>query len=363
MRNQSCLLAIEQGKAPFYQENKLTNPRREILTPYKPTFYHCISRCVRRAYLCGWCGLLKKDFSHRREWVQERLAVLVEIFAIELASYAVMSNHLHTLLHTRPDIAATWTPEEVALRWCKLFPKGQSLSGETIPLSLNSPIVKLIAEEPEKVEKCRQQLCCISWFNRCLNEPIARRANLEDDCKGRFWEGRFKCSRIDSPGGVLACGVYIDLNPIRSGLAETPETSDFTSIQDRIKTLTDACETTELESELSDMPLNKATPALMCTKHFTTNTLSTSDYIELVDLTGRSIKKGKRGSIPTQLEAVLTRLRLKTDVWHDNVNQFGRLFMRIVGDKDALTEAAVTAKKQWFKGKTSARIVFADSYC
>jgi putative transposase len=121
----------------------MTNPRREILTPHVPTFYHCTSRCVRRAYLCGWCGLLKKDFSHRRVWVQERLAVLLDIFAIELTSYAVMSNHLHTLLYTRPDIAETWSPEEVAIRWCKLFPNGKELDDTTSPISPASPAVKM----------------------------------------------------------------------------------------------------------------------------------------------------------------------------------------------------------------------------
>jgi hypothetical protein len=87
---------------------------------------------------------------------------------------------------------------------------------------------------------------------RVLNENIAREANQEDNCTGRFWAvlriltptalvasmhigNRFKSQAILDESALAACMAYIDLNPIRVGLAKTPEASTHTSIQKRIK--------------------------------------------------------------------------------------------------------------------------------
>ncbi|MBL1275311.1 MAG: hypothetical protein COB30_004435 [Ectothiorhodospiraceae bacterium] len=76
----------------------------------------------------------------------------------------------------------------------------------------------------------------ISWFMHILNETIARKANAEDNCNGRFWEGRFKSQTLFDESVPAACMTYIDLNPIRAGMAKTPERSDHTSIQKRLST-------------------------------------------------------------------------------------------------------------------------------
>jgi len=69
---------------------------------------------------------------------------------------------------------------------------------------------------------------------RCLNEPIARRANAENQVTGHFEEGRFRWQLLPDDRAVLAAMAYVDLNPVRAGMAETPAASDHRSIKQRV---------------------------------------------------------------------------------------------------------------------------------
>jgi len=210
----------------------MTAPRSDTVNDLEEGIYHCISRCVRRAYLCGEDPLTGKNFDHRKEWVRNRLKLLCKVFAIEVLSYALMTNHQHTLIRTRPDLVTEMSDEEVAIRWLTLYPKKRDKQGRAKAPSEKE--IKEITVDKELLKKLRLRLSSVSWFMKCLNEHIARMANREDECKGHFWDGRFKCKRVEDNAGVLACSVYIDLNPIRAGIAKTPEESDFTSCQERI---------------------------------------------------------------------------------------------------------------------------------
>jgi hypothetical protein len=75
------------------------------------------ARCVRRALLCGADPYTGQDFSHRKEWILDRMRELAGLFAVEVCGYSVMSNHLHPVLRNRPDIAEQWSDDEIALRW------------------------------------------------------------------------------------------------------------------------------------------------------------------------------------------------------------------------------------------------------
>jgi hypothetical protein len=152
--------------------------------------------------------------------------MLVNHFAVEVLAYAVMSNHSHFVLWVRPSVAAGWSAEEVARRWLSVF--GKRVDGPT-----EQDIVQAVANA-ERIEIWRGRLGDVSWFMRCLNEWLARKANAEDECTGRFWEGRFTSQLIEDEGALLACMAYVDLNPVRARMAGSLEESRLTSVHDRI---------------------------------------------------------------------------------------------------------------------------------
>ncbi|WP_235902075.1 transposase [Alcanivorax sediminis] len=189
--------------------------------------YHCICRCVRRAFLCGKDHYSGQDYEHRRQWVVDRLSVLAEVFAIDLCAYAVMSNHYHLVLRINQQKALSWSDREEAERWMQLFSgplivkrwlKGEAEDAESL-------------KAEEIVFQWRERLYDMGWFMKCLNEYLARRANEEDCCKGRFWESRYKCQALLDEKAVLQCMAYVDLNPVRADMAGSPITRLSSSVQ------------------------------------------------------------------------------------------------------------------------------------
>ena len=209
--------------------------RGQIVVEDQVGVYHCIARCVRRAFLCGTDPYTGKDYSHRKEWILDRMRELAGLFAIEVCGYSVMSNHLHLVLRNRPDIAEQWPVDEVALRWCGDFPRHDDATGQ--PVEPGEHDLAMLTANPERLAELRKRLANLSWFMRCLSETIARAANHEDGSSGRFWAGRFKSVALLDEAAILACSVYVDLNPIRAGLATTPEESPYTSGRDRIQSM------------------------------------------------------------------------------------------------------------------------------
>lgn len=207
-------------------------PRSDQFRSNEIAIVHCVQRCVRRAYLTGIDEVSGNDYSFRREWIRRRLEALASVFAIDILTYAILSNHLHVILRSRPDVLEKLSDHEVAIRWLRVFP------GHRIEDHLAEPSeidVKRVLADPEQLAMIRTRLSDISWFMRALAEPIARISNAQDKCTGRFWEGRFKAQRIVDDAGLLACAMYVDLNPIRAAMAESLEQSIHTSVYDRIQ--------------------------------------------------------------------------------------------------------------------------------
>ncbi len=163
----------------------MPTPRSQQISLSNTPYYHCISRCVRRTFLCGIDSTTNKDYSHRKQWIVERLALLSNTFAIEVCAYAILSNHSHTVLKINESLAQSWSDEQVMQRWEQLF---------SIPVLVERYLNGECHSEAEQdkahetISLFRDRLMDISWFMRCLNEHIARKANAEDKCTGRFWD-------------------------------------------------------------------------------------------------------------------------------------------------------------------------------
>jgi len=357
--------------------------------------YHCFSRCVRRAFLCGFDALTGRDFSHRKAWVVDRLRFLAAIFAIEVLAYAVMEDHDHTIVRTRPDIVASWSDREVARRWRRLCPRHRRMRGGTTSAEEE---ICAVASNPERIKELRRRLCSLSWFMGQLNEFIARRANKEDKVKGRFWEGRFKCQALLDEAAIAVCMVYVDLNPVRAGRARTPEESDFTSIQERIRawqkgTLTTASGGRMTAGDLQSPTFGKdmgmqqdaAEAARLIPEPVSAGSgffeaagisgcwvcpiesdsrrrgilgMTTAEYIDLVDRTGRMTRPDKRGAIDPDLAPILLRIGANPDAWLDTVSRFGSKFRLAAGLASSLRSFAERLGKRWFQGVATARIAF-----
>ena len=309
----------------------MPQPRKRLVSLHDTPYYHCISRCVRRAFLCGNDPVSGFNFEHRRQWIVDRMKLLSAVFAIDLCAYAVMHNHYHIVLRVDTQKAARWTDHAVAKRWTTLFSEPRVIhrfmAQTTLSTSEEVDVARLIAT-------WRERLMDLSWFMRCLNEPIARMANHEDHCSGRFWEGRFKSQALLDERAVLACMAYVDLNPIRAAIANTPEQSDYTSIQQRILQPEDD----SLRPFASNVDEEACLP------------FGCQEYLELVDWAGREIKPGKRGSIPANTPPLLTRLRMDVAPVLAYLSQMEKQPFRALGPVSLLRAFAHSVGQRFVKG-------------
>ena len=312
----------------------MTSPRRQLVDPAAPGYFHCMTRCVRRAFLCGVDAGSGDSFEHRRAWIEKRILELGSVFAVAVYAYAVMSNHVHVVLHVDPEAAARWSADEVARRWATLFPV--RLPDGSVDQLATRNRAEATAGNPERVSTCRARLASLSWFMRCLNEPIARRANREDKCTGRFWEGRFKCQALLDDAALLACMSYVDLNPVRSKMADGLSDSAHTSAKRRIE-----ASTGDATLPLSPVSASISTPPL---------SLSEIDYLDLVDWTGRQVRADKRGVIAGSVPSVLRRIGVDTGSWRYQVLGIESRYWRAVGTADALMQKAAELGQYWLKG-------------
>ena len=303
----------------------MPKPRSQQISLLDTPYYHICSRTVRKAFLCGVDKQTGTSFEHRRTWIEKRILQLSQVFSIDICAHAVMHNHLHLVLHIDIEKVINWSTDEVLERWHQLF-KGTFLTQQYSNKQTLDKFQLAMVESTADIYK--QRLMDISWFMRSLNEPIARQANREDKCTGHFWEGRFKSQALLDEGALLSCMAYVDLNPVRAGIAPTPEQSNFTSIQLRINAAIKGGQPTALLPFVSSEHQQKLTGIRFSLK----------DYLTLVDETGRVIRDDKRGAITGKTVNILAMLHISEESWLKLTTEFECIFTGAVGTAEHLCE-------------------------
>ncbi|WP_407333559.1 transposase [Enterovibrio sp. 27052020O] len=281
----------------------MTKARSSLISVDATPYYHCVSRCVRRSFLCGYDDKSQQSYEHRREWIEKRLLALAKAFCIDICAYAIMSNHYHVVLHINTEKVKRLSPHQIVERWLA-FHQGPALVQRFMQGD------KLSDTETERcseiIEIWRERLISISWLMRLLNQHIASEANREDKCTGHFWEGRFKSQALLDEKALAAAMAYVDLNPIRAAMAETPETSEHTSIKARIESLKKAEITAAHLFPFAGNPRQDMPDGIP---------FRLMDYLALVDWTGRQIRDDKRGNIDNTQPSLLERLGFDSENW------------------------------------------------
>ncbi len=343
-------------------------PRSELVDLDSTRWYHCTQRCVRRAFLCGRDPYTGKSYEHRRGWLEARIKLVSSVFSIDLGSKAVQANHFHLVIRIDRDRATTWSDEEVMRRWFTLYP------GTKSELKVNPKSKKDRDSNAKLIAEWRHRLWDISWYMKAISEPIARRANKEDGCTGRFWEGRFKSQPLLDDGALIGCMAYVDLNPIRAGEAKSLEECDFTSVKARLSAYRKEKRRAALDGRrvmvakatpehLIPMPLRCATDVERGVKDTEDGFLpiSLESYVELLqwtaEMTGDNVsvmRRPKRG-----LAMKLRSLGLNPNHFAQSVISFHQLTLQVVGSPENIR---AEAKRRGMRHLMGARKL-ADFYC
>jgi hypothetical protein len=149
--------------------------RVEVFATDEIAVVHVMNRTVRRCFLMGYDSVSGRNYDHRKVWIDEQLVYQAKHFGIDLLCQAIMANHLHLVLRSRPDVVQEWSDAEVARRWLMLCPERRDENRR--PLEPTEFEINRIVNNKEKLAGLRSRLSDISWWMRLLCQNIAQRAN------------------------------------------------------------------------------------------------------------------------------------------------------------------------------------------
>ena len=307
--------------------------RSHLINPNGGT-YHVCSRCVRKSFLFGVDAQTGRDFSHRRVWIERRIAELGKLFSISVYAYAIMSNHYHLVLNVEQG---DLSDDEAADRWLRLCPGRVAVRNRDGGLELQKTA---LLSDPLRLQIVKARLSSISWFMRFINEPLARMANREDDCSGRFWEGRFKSQALLDEASILACMVYVDLNPVRAGMSRSLDGSEFTSIKRRL-------EEASADNLMTVVGERRVIPSV--------SPITLDNYLELIFWT-QDNQSAQRRCLPARVLQCLRHNHTNQDSWFADHLPKPETWQRAVGSSQSLTVYAASLNQKWIRRRARMRL-------
>ena len=311
----------------------MTTARREIVDVAVTRWYHCISKCVRSAFLMA--DDAGKD---RKQWIEDRLQLLAAHFSVAVGGFAVMDNHLHVLCRLDPDAAKTWSATDVVRRWMAIYPPAELDLDDTKIVNM---WVDHQAKDARRVEIYRDRLSNLGWFMKALKEPLSRLCNRADGCRGTFWEARYKSIAILDTEALLATCAYIDLNPVAAGIAEVPEKSQHTSIKQRVEHAKHCDKLEALKAARLGSVAGSKAAGNFEQSHWLVpvedrrqlaggrnsnaregmlDSFSLGSYLLLVEYTGRLFRNGK-ARINDGVKDILDRLGTSVEYWNERIKK------------------------------------------
>lgn len=342
--------------------------RKDIFSPFISVVAHCVHRCVRQAYLLSSEG---DPNCVRKNLVERLLDHLIQHFAIDCLSFAILDNHLHLILRNRPDIVRGWDDHTAAMHWLALFPgkcagweehrkEKVAKNEDTWGFTPSDQDIQKLISDPKKLVEVRERLSDISWLMKALAETISKRINAMEGRTGKFWEGPFEMKLLLNDAAVLACAIYVDLNTIRAGMHTALDHAAFTTAiyrlaeahQEAVNEGTTALDL-ELRANLKEIsekygfvvPLQlKEGESLgsmpSTTKRRTSDKgflpITAAKYTNLLQWTGEQRHPDKRGVITKPLEETLIALGISVEHWMKLAGEFDKCFFSLAGSKEGI---------------------------